>query len=203
MTKDFPILLVDDEEIILATVGRDLRSEGFEVIACKSGEEAVEKLQGGAFDIVITDLMMEGIDGLGVLKKAKEIKPETMVLVLTGFGSLSSAVDALRLGASDYLLKPCDRVELAIRVNHCVEKLRLRRKIKVYENILPICSICKKIRDDGGVEPGTGEWVPIEHYIEQKLRLDVSHGYCPDCFKQKEKEIDEFLKRQPRKPTGQ
>src|SRR3990167_3572322 len=102
MKNHYPILLVDDEEIILATVGRDLKNDGFDVTLCSSGVEAVKQMQAVNYDIVLTDLMMEGMSGLEVLKKAREINPDMMVMVITGFGSLTSAIDALRLGAADY-----------------------------------------------------------------------------------------------------
>lgn len=193
MKSRFPILLVDDEEIILATIGRDLRNEGFNVTTCKSGDEAVKQMQLVNYDIILTDLMMEGISGIEVLRKAKEINPDAMVMVITGFGSLSSAVDALRLGASDYLLKPCDRRELSMRVNNCVEKLDLKRRIKAYENILPICSVCNKIRDDEDKKGGTGDWLSVEDFLKKRAHLTTTHGYCPSCIKKTEGDIDEFL----------
>ena len=193
MKGHYPILLVDDEEIILATVGRDLKNEGFDVTLCNSGTEAIKQLKQVNYDIVITDLMMEGVGGIDVLKKAREVNPDMMVMVITGFGSLATAIDALRLGASDYLLKPCDRSELAMRVNSCIEKLEMRRIIKAYENILPICSVCSRIRDDEGRKAGTGDWLTVEDFLKKRAHLSTTHGYCPSCVKKTEKAIDEFL----------
>ncbi len=193
MKNHYPILLVDDEEIILATVGRDLKNDGFDVTLCSSGVEAVKQMQAVNYDIVLTDLMMEGISGLEVLKKAKEINPDMMVMVITGFGSLASAIDALRLGAADYMLKPCNRAELSMRVNNCIEKIEMRRIIKAYENILPICSICNKIRDDEGKKPGTGDWLSLSDFQKKRAHLRPTCGYCPSCIKKIEKDIDGFL----------
>lgn len=185
----YNILLVDDEEIILKSVSFDLKKEGYEVATAQSGEEAVKRLNDNHFDLVITDLLMEGIDGIQVLKKVKELKPECLVLMLTGYGSMETAIEALRLGAFDYLLKPCNSEELLIRVERGVEYLKLQQKIKAYEKFLPMCCVCKSIRDDAGKEPGTGEWLPLEAYITDKSKIDVSHTYCPKCV---EKALEEF-----------
>jgi CheY-like chemotaxis protein len=97
------ILLVDDDPHILTGVAKDLESEGSE-----NGEQAIAWLEKTFFDVVITDLVMQPMDGIDVLKKAKALNPETKVIVLTGYGGMTSAIDALRLNADDYLLKPCE-----------------------------------------------------------------------------------------------
>ena len=178
------ILLVDDEEIILKSLGRDLRTEGYDVITAENGESALAELKEKRFDLIITDLMMEGLDGIQLLKQAKKSASGIPVIILTGYGDMSSAIDALRLGADDYMLKPCNVEELFFRVSNCLEKNELKRKIKFYENILPICSVCKKIRDDTGKEQGKGEWMTVEDYIKSKTGVLFSHGYCNECGKE-------------------
>jgi YesN/AraC family two-component response regulator len=110
--------------------------------------------------------------------------------MLTGFGDMESAIDALRLHADDYLLKPCEDEELHFRVASCLEKLELKRKLKLYEDMLPICCVCKKIRDDAGKEPGTGEWMTVERFIGEKAKLTITSSYCPECAKKMEEKID-------------
>ena len=166
--RKYSILLVDDDPIIIKGTGSDLEEKGYEVTTANSGEKAIELLENTTFDLVITDLIMGSIDGIGVLKRAKEISPETMVIILTGFGNMTSAIEALRSGADDYILKPCESEEMYFRVSNCLEKLELKRKIKLYENILPVCCVCKSIRDDTGKEPGTGKWTQMENYIRDK-----------------------------------
>jgi predicted glycosyltransferase/CheY-like chemotaxis protein len=136
--KKYSILLVDDEEIILKTLGLDLKEQDYEVTLASSGEEAVEKLKGTGYDLIITDLMMDGVDGIQVLKEAKKKDSEAIVLILTAYGSLPPAIAALRLGAADYILKPCSKAEMLKRVSDCLEKLELTRKAIPYENILTI-----------------------------------------------------------------
>lgn len=187
------ILLVDDEPIITAAIGRALEEKGYEVTTAESGERAVELLNESSFDLVITDLVMTPIDGMGVLEKSKEIYPETMVMILTGFGDMTSAIDALRLGADDYMLKPCEPEEMNLRVSRCLEKLELKRKIKIYEDILPVCCVCKSIRDDTGKEPGTGKWTQMENYIRHKGGVGVTSTYCPECAKKAKEELGREL----------
>lgn len=175
------ILLVDDEPIILRTLTMALEARGYGVTVAGSGEEATNRLRERPFDLVITDLAMEGLDGIQVLDLAKQVDPDTSVIVLTGYCDVGSAVDALRLGADDYLSKPCDYEELLLRMARCLEKRDLKRKLKLYEDILPVCTICRKIRDDSGREPGTGPWLPLEEYLKRKAGVTVSHGCCPDC----------------------
>ena len=83
-----------------------------------------------------------------------------MVIVLTGFGDMLSAIEALRSQADDYMLKPCESGEMFFRVERCLEKLELARKIHLYQKILPMCCVCKKIRDDTGKVPGRGDGSP-------------------------------------------
>src|SRR5665647_1077956 len=98
--------------------------------AVASGSEAINALENAEYDLVITDLMMPGVDGFKVLKFAKKLAPLTSVIILTGYGDTQSAIDALRLGADDFLRKPCEIEELVFRIRSCLVKrnLLLERK---------------------------------------------------------------------------
>jgi DNA-binding response OmpR family regulator len=183
------ILLVDDDPVILITVRKQLEQYEFDIETAASGETAVEMLDEKKYDIVITDMIMYRIDGLGVLKKAKEKEQKTIVIILTAQSDVSSAIGALRLKADDYLLKPCEPDEVYVRINNSLEKLELKRILKIYENILPICCVCKNIRDDSGKEPGTGDWITIEQYLNKETKIDITSGYCPDCAEKIEYEL--------------
>ena len=187
------ILLVDDDPFILEGIGEDLENQGFKVTKAASGDRALELLTGSNFDLVITDLVMEDVDGIQVLKKAKELNANAMVIILTGYGNMKSAIEALRHEADDYLLKPCESEELLYRVNQCLEKAELSRKIKLYQAILPMCCVCKKIRDDRLTEPGKGNWVSVEQFIHDRANLDITSSYCPECAQQT---MDNFTKNQ-------
>ncbi len=180
--KNKNILLVDDEETILSSFRKSFEYEGYTVTTASNGEQAVTILQNTHFDLVITDLVMPGVDGIGVLREAAKKDPDICVIILTGYGDMTSAIEALRLGADDYLLKPCDTDELLLRVSRCLEKQDAMRKVKLYENILPICMYCKSIRDDTGTEHGKGKWMKVDQYLYHKSGTIISHGCCPECF---------------------
>lgn len=123
------ILFVDDEEVIRKSLARELRMEHFTVTTVSGGLEAIEALQGGQYDLVITDLMMPDADGFAVLKAVKRYAPQTSVIILTGYGDMVTAIDALRLGADDFTLKPCETEELVLRIRRCLEKQSLVQKL--------------------------------------------------------------------------
>ncbi|MGD9176101.1 MAG: response regulator, partial [Desulfobacterales bacterium] len=89
----YSILLVDDDPFILEGIGADLESQGFALTEANNGDRALELLAGQKFDLVITDLVMENVDGIQVLKKAKTLHPDTMVIILTGYGNMASAIE--------------------------------------------------------------------------------------------------------------
>lgn len=190
--KKYQILLVDDDPFILTGIGKDLESEGYRVTTAKSGEEAVKMLDAAYFDLVVTDLVMDKTDGIQVLKKAKSINPDIKVIILTGYGDMTSAIDALRHNADDYMLKPCEPEEMKFRVSRCLEHLEFSRRIRLYEKMLPVCCVCKKIRDDTGKEPGDGEWMSVEEYIWEKAGIAPTSTYCPVCAEQAKKQIDQI-----------
>ncbi len=135
------ILFVDDENVIRKSLTRELREEGFTVTAVASGSAAIRALRNAQYDVVITDLMMPGIDGFGVLKAVKKLAPLTSVIILTGYGDMRSAIDALRFEADDFTLKPCDIEELVFRIRRCLEKrsllqLLMAQKLKLEEEIV-------------------------------------------------------------------
>ncbi|HEY0080987.1 MAG TPA: response regulator [Pyrinomonadaceae bacterium] len=119
------LLVVDDEESVALTICEVLRQEGFEVETASSGMEASDRLQRSTFDLVLTDLHMEGGDGLSVLDAVRQHSPFTIAIVLTGFASVESAIAALRQDAYDYLVKPCIIDELKYTVRRGLEHRRL------------------------------------------------------------------------------
>ncbi len=134
--KKYKILLVDDDPLILKGVGQYLDNKGYEVTTADRGKTAVKLLESTFFDLVITDLIMEQINGIEVLIASRKANPESINVILTGYGDLESAIDALRLNADDYLLKPCDHKELELRVSGWIEKIELRKKLRRAEKEL-------------------------------------------------------------------
>jgi len=190
----YNILIVDDDPLILESLSTALEGKGYFVRTADNGKIANEIINKSDFDIVITDLVMDKVDGIKVLKEVKKKRPETMVLILTGYGDLKSAVDALRLDADDYILKPCSDDEIFFRISKCIEKIEYKKKIKIYEDILPVCCVCKKIRDDVDGEPGFGKWFSMEEYLSNKAKVSITSSYCPRCAEEARKQIEKLRK---------
>lgn len=124
------ILVVDDEIIILKSVTADLKRSGYDMDTAENGEDALVMLGKHKYDLLITDLMMEGIGGLELLAETRKKSPTMPVIIITGYGELDSAIEALRLGAADYLLKPCSNEELILRVDNTYRKIKITGKNK-------------------------------------------------------------------------
>jgi len=118
------ILVVDDEEIARTNLEYILRKEGHQVTTAANGLEALEKVKAQEFDVVLTDLKMEKMDGIQLLESVKQIAPHTEIVMVTGYATVSSAVDALKKGAAHYLSKPIKLDELRATVREIIEKKR-------------------------------------------------------------------------------
>jgi signal transduction histidine kinase/CheY-like chemotaxis protein len=119
------ILLVDDEPGILITTQAILEADGYEVETASSGKEALKKMEGTNYDLLVLDLRMDDIDGLELLEQTRQFFPQPLAIVLTGYASLESAIKALHLGAYDYLIKPCNVFDLKYSVKRALEHRRL------------------------------------------------------------------------------
>ena len=175
------ILLVDDDPFILKTIGNDLEGKGYKVTTADSGEKAIELLNKSTFDLVITDLVMGDIDGFQVLKTGKELKSEIMAIVLTGYSDVALAIDALRFGADDYLLKPCEPEEMYFRIDNCFEKLEIKKRIRQAEETLRENE--ERFRT---VADFTYDWeygiAPDGHYVYVSPSCERITGYSPEEF---------------------
>ncbi|MGE4559181.1 MAG: response regulator [Desulfobulbus sp.] len=131
------ILLVDDETVIASALSRELENEclDFDIHVANSGEEAMEQVNTLGFDLVVTDRFIPGLDDFQVLKAVKDKDPQAMVIIFTGSVNLQSSIDALRLGADDFVQKPCDTEELLSRIFNCFVNQDLQRKVRLDETI--------------------------------------------------------------------
>jgi DNA-binding NtrC family response regulator len=120
------ILIVEDDEIFLRPLQRTLEVAGYDVAVTPSGEEAVDALKGDDVDLVLTDKRLPGMDGVEVVRRVRAEHPDLAVIVMTAYGTIESAVEAVRLGAADYLVKPLESAELLIVVRHAIEFQELR-----------------------------------------------------------------------------
>ena len=122
------LLIVDDEEIALRNLQHVMEKEGYQVTAAQSGSDAITFLASRRFDVVLTDLRMEGVDGMDVLKKCRELQANAEVIFITGYATAESAVQALKHGAFYYIAKPFRLDEVRKVVAEALEKVRLRRE---------------------------------------------------------------------------
>jgi two-component system, sensor histidine kinase and response regulator len=124
------LLVVDDEESVAVTMGAILEMDGYKVSISTSGADAIRRLHESEFDLVLTDLRLDDADGLSIVSEVCRVHPDTVSIILTGYASLESAINALREGAYDYLIKPCDVDELRAVVARGVERRQLGVQLK-------------------------------------------------------------------------
>ena len=110
------VLLVDDETIFTKNMAKLLKFRGYEVAAVNSGDAAIRELEQSHFDVIVLDLKMPGMDGIATLKEIMKLGLFTETLILTGHGSIDTALEAMKLGAYDYLTKPCEIDELVAKI---------------------------------------------------------------------------------------
>lgn len=147
------ILIVDDEDIVRKSCVRILSPQGYNLDTAKNGSEAVKKLQNESFDLVLADLVMPDITGIDLLKKIKEEWTETEVIIITGYGTVKTAVDALKYGAYDFIEKPFTPEALLNSVERCLEKkklelenIRLRQEITALYSLDNIIGVSKEMQ---------------------------------------------------------
>ena len=129
------ILLVDDEVVFTNNMAKLLHNRGYFVTAVNSGENAIKELEAKDIDVVVLDLKMPGMDGLATLKEIKQLGLFTQTLILTGHGSIDTALEAVKLGAYDYLTKPCEIDELVAKIEKAWEKKDDEFKKEMQEKI--------------------------------------------------------------------
>lgn len=128
------VLVVDDEENVRLTTAAILEQEGYAVDTAEDGREALEKVERGSFDLVLTDLRMDDMDGNALLGELHVRHPSVVTVVLTGYASIESSIDALRQGVYDYLVKPCVIEDLKRTVRRALEHRDQQRRISELSN---------------------------------------------------------------------
>jgi two-component system, NtrC family, response regulator PilR len=193
---DVRVLVVDDEQSMRELLAIMLRQAGYDVAVADGGEAAVETLKTERFDLVVTDLRMRKVDGLAVLKAAKEFSPRTAVLVVTAFASTETAVEAMKLGAYDYVTKPFKLDELKLTVSNALERRRLQdenqalkrqlRRERGFENfvgrspkMLDVFETIRKTADSGSTVMITGESGTGKELVAQALHWESTRRSGP------------------------
>jgi two-component system response regulator AtoC len=129
MRKKVNILVVDDEEIVRESLLDWLREDGYHVEAAEDGFNALEKFKDRSWDIALVDLKMPAMDGLELMQKIKELTPETQVVIITAYATVNTAVQAIKIGAYDYLVKPFNPEELSLLIKRLVDSQTLIKEI--------------------------------------------------------------------------
>src|SRR5881396_1920282 len=210
---DTRVLVVDDERSMRELLAIMLKQAGHDVTVADGGEAAIRALQSNAFDLVITDLRMRQVDGLAVLRAAKEHSPQTVVLVITAFASTETAVEAMKLGAYDYITKPFKLDEIRLTIANALERKRLheenqalrrqlhrergfanfvgrsRKMLEVFETIRKIADTPSNVMITG--ETGTGKELVAQAIHNESPRRDrafvsVNCGAIPEGLMESE-----------------
>src|SRR5437773_3807663 len=132
--KSLRILFADDEKSLQEFMRAELPRLGHEVTVCADGKAAVKTLEKNSFDAAILDLRMPGLNGIEVLEHLKKVSPDTEAIVMTGHASMETAIEAIRLGASDYITKPCKLAEIEAVLTKAAERRELKHKNIALEN---------------------------------------------------------------------
>ncbi len=207
------ILIVDDELVMRESLAAWLQRDGHDVRTAESGEEALERIEKTRFDILIMDIKMEGMSGLEVLQLVQENDPDVSVVMITAYGSISTAIEAMKNGAFDYLLKPFDPEELGVLIEKIVahrdqakENLFLREDVKertrfesmigqsppmqaIFETVMDVAPMDSTVLITG--ETGTGKGLAAKAIHTNSLRCDgpfvvVNCGAIPEHLMESE-----------------
>jgi signal transduction histidine kinase/CheY-like chemotaxis protein len=137
------ILVADDIPDVLDLCTRIIRSEGYDVVGVSNGLDAIELANKEHFDLFLTDIMMPGIKGLETAQAIREVRPDCVFVVMTGFGTMDTAIQALRLGFSEFVVKPFKPQDLKLAINRALEKERLRRENERLNALVPLFELNK------------------------------------------------------------
>ena len=173
------ILAVEDDPVARAVLRKALQRLGHEVVEATDGEAAWEKLQAEPVRVVVSDWMMPRLDGLELCRRIRGGAPADylyFILLTSRDATEENSRAAGDAGIDDFLTKPLDLSELWTRLRVAERILGYTRQVRQLEELLPICSYCKKIRDDQNY------WQQMEGYINERTGSEFSHSVCPDCY---------------------
>lgn len=175
------ILIAEDDVISLRLLDATLRHQGHAVISTADGEDAWMTSQHAPFDVLITDYLMPRLDGFALVRRLRERArvsagaPYLYIILLTIAGGKTNLLSAIDAGVDDFMEKPFDADLLAARLHVAERILGMHEHIHRLEGLLPVCSWCKRMRDE------QSNWQPLEQYLAQRTDARVTHGICPEC----------------------
>jgi two-component system response regulator HydG len=161
------ILVIDDDAAVRESVERMLRGAGHAVQVAASGEDGLELARGGPFDVILSDLRMPGLSGLDILRRLREMHVDAAFIMMTGFGTVDTAVEAMQLGAVDFLQKPFFRDELLMRIRSCEERRQLARQVDLLQ---------RQTRRDGSLASLVGQSEAMQKVRETIARAATAAG---------------------------
>lgn len=206
------ILIAEDDAVSRTMLGATLQKWGYEVVVAVDGAEAWEALASESPpQLAILDWMMPEMDGLEVCRRARQSPGATQpyLILLTARLGKRDVVEGLEAGADDFMTKPFDRDELRARLRVGERMLGLKNsladrvceletalaRVRQLQGLLPICSYCKKIRNDRNY------WQQVESYIAEHTEAIFSHGICPECYGKLSRQQPNFGETPPKKRT--
>ena len=172
------ILAVEDDPVSRRILTATLERLEHDVAVAEDGQEAWERFATAPAEVVITDCMMPRVDGLELTRRirARDGGRYAYVIMLTALRGRTSYLEGMAAGADDFVTKPFDTEELRARLRVAERVLGLQREVKQLEGLLPICSYCKRIRDEADT------WSQVEEYVGRRTEAQFSHGICPTCY---------------------
>ncbi|MCL4872514.1 response regulator [bacterium] len=191
--EKFKILIADDDLDLRELLIEAVRNWGYEVSLARDGEEALKKLRMDHFHMVITDLMMPGMDGLQLLQRIRELDGDILVIIITGYATIETAVKAIESGAYDYIAKPFRLDELMIVIKNACERLRLmlqnRNLLEELRTAYGEIAVLKKALGTGAEAQGYGR--------DREALAEAAHKDGPNPLKYQEymREADRFSKK--------
>src|SRR3989304_5259387 len=190
------LLIADDDPVTLNLLREVLAKEGYRVVTALSGEEAIALGTDHAFDIVITDVRMGEIDGMEVLRAFKRYSPETTIIMITAFGSIETAIEAIREGAFDYISKPFKLEEIKFTVQKALEQRRLLQENRFYrqellskyefKNVIgrtpqmfQVYKTIAKVADTKSTVLLYGERGTVKELVARSIHYNSQRNHCP------------------------
>jgi len=213
MSKQFKVLVVDDSPDILLLSTSILRRAGYDVLEASTGKECFDAVQTNHPDLVVLDVMLPDMTGMDVCRQMKNDKRSEDIFVILASGiqiSSERQAEGLDIGADGYIVRPISnreflaRVQAGERIKRAEDALREKEReqeqlvsqlkealaeIKTLKGFIPICALCKKIRDDEGY------WDQLEAYISKHTDAKFTHGLCPECVEKYRAEMKNLSKK--------
>ncbi len=172
------VLIADDDPVSSRVLAATLAGLGHEVEMAGDGGEAWERHLAAPASVLITDWMMPRVDGLELTRRVRALDSGryTWIILLTAMRGRTSYLDGMEAGADDFVSKPIHEHELHARLRVAERVLGLHRAVLQLEGLLPICSYCKRIRDEAE------RWSQVDDYVSRHTDAQFTHGICPDCY---------------------